>query len=202
MFVAYTATFISFLTVTHYHMPFKDFQGILDDGTYRLGILASAASINYFKFSPDAVLRQIYQKLLRPYVKEHPLTDFDGLKKLCTEKKYAYITMDVAYRHIVTKLPCETVHVPNAYFGMLIATTLRKNHPFRRVFDLRVCELLAAGIVQRIEENAVPRKMTENIEDQDTGATLEETFIIFLILIIGVCISVLILFIEIVTLKL
>ncbi|KAJ4432288.1 hypothetical protein ANN_20906, partial [Periplaneta americana] len=150
MFVAYTATFISFLTVTHYHMPFKDFQGILDDGTYRLGILASAASINYFKvcksginlrrsfllFSPDAVLRQIYQKLLRPYVKEHPLTDFDGLKKLCTEKKYAYITMDVAYRHIVTKLPCETVHVPNAYFGMLIATTLRKNHPFRRVFDL------------------------------------------------------------------
>jgi hypothetical protein len=49
VFVAYSATFISFLTVQHHHLPFTDFQGALDDGTYRVDVLAASADIDYFR---------------------------------------------------------------------------------------------------------------------------------------------------------
>jgi hypothetical protein len=49
LFVAYSATFISFLAVQHHHLPFTDFQGALDDGTYRVDVLAASADIDYFK---------------------------------------------------------------------------------------------------------------------------------------------------------
>jgi hypothetical protein len=48
LFVAYSATFISFLTVQHHHLPFTDFQGALDDGTYRVDVLAASADLDYF----------------------------------------------------------------------------------------------------------------------------------------------------------
>jgi hypothetical protein len=48
VFVAYSATFISFLAVQHHHMPFTDFKGALADGKYRIDVLASSADIDYF----------------------------------------------------------------------------------------------------------------------------------------------------------
>lgn len=51
LFISYSATFISFLTVQHHHLPFSDFQGALDDGTYRVDVLAASADIDYFRVS-------------------------------------------------------------------------------------------------------------------------------------------------------
>jgi hypothetical protein len=48
LFVAYGAAFISFLTVRHHHLPFTDFQGAIDDGTYRVDVQAASADIDYF----------------------------------------------------------------------------------------------------------------------------------------------------------
>jgi hypothetical protein len=48
VFVAYSAAFISFLAVGHHHLPFTDFQGILDDGSYRVDVQAASADIDYF----------------------------------------------------------------------------------------------------------------------------------------------------------
>jgi hypothetical protein len=48
IFVAYGAAFISFLTVRHHNLPFTDFQGAIDDGTYRVDVQAASADIDYF----------------------------------------------------------------------------------------------------------------------------------------------------------
>jgi hypothetical protein len=48
LYVAYAAAFISFLTVQHHHLPFTDFQDAIDDGTYRVDVLAASADIDYF----------------------------------------------------------------------------------------------------------------------------------------------------------
>jgi hypothetical protein len=48
LLVAYSASFISFLTVQHHHLPFTDFQGALHDGSYRVDVLAASADIDYF----------------------------------------------------------------------------------------------------------------------------------------------------------
>jgi hypothetical protein len=49
LFVAYSATFISFLAVRRHDLPFTDFSGLVEDGTYRLGVLSGSARVDFFK---------------------------------------------------------------------------------------------------------------------------------------------------------
>jgi hypothetical protein len=52
LFVAYSAIFISFLTVMRYELPFRDFSGFLADSTYRLAIIEGSADKEYFMVKP------------------------------------------------------------------------------------------------------------------------------------------------------
>jgi hypothetical protein len=49
LFVAYSAIFIAILTVKHYTLPFVDFKGLLDSGTYRFITPGQPAYINLFQ---------------------------------------------------------------------------------------------------------------------------------------------------------
>jgi hypothetical protein len=49
LFIAYSAIFISILTVHHYKMPFVDFQGLLDTETYKLVVPGIPVYISFFK---------------------------------------------------------------------------------------------------------------------------------------------------------
>jgi hypothetical protein len=51
--VAYSATFISFLTVRRTVLPFTDFKGLLYDGTYKLGVFPDSAQMYYFEVSNE-----------------------------------------------------------------------------------------------------------------------------------------------------
>jgi len=56
---AYSAFLISSLAVQHRNLPFRDLQGLLHDGSYRLGVLRNGSDFNNFNvcgrtyFSPD-----------------------------------------------------------------------------------------------------------------------------------------------------
>jgi len=49
LFVAYSATFISFLSVRKFTLPFTDFQGLLWDGRYKLGVIKNSEREAFFK---------------------------------------------------------------------------------------------------------------------------------------------------------
>jgi len=49
LFAAYSATFVSFLTARPYRLPFTDFQGLLNNGKYKLGIQFGSTNQNYFQ---------------------------------------------------------------------------------------------------------------------------------------------------------
>jgi hypothetical protein len=49
LFAAYSAIFISFLAVRRFDLPFKDFQGLLQDGRYVLGVIKNSERESYFK---------------------------------------------------------------------------------------------------------------------------------------------------------
>jgi hypothetical protein len=46
---SYTATFISFLAVRRYKLPFADFEGLLRDDSYRLGVVRGSAHTEFFR---------------------------------------------------------------------------------------------------------------------------------------------------------
>jgi hypothetical protein len=45
---AYSAFLTSSLAVQHQELPFKDFQGLLDDGSYRMGVTSNSSLFNNF----------------------------------------------------------------------------------------------------------------------------------------------------------
>jgi hypothetical protein len=49
LMAAYSAFIISSLAVQHQHLPFRDFQGLLRDGSYKLGVTRDSAHLNDFK---------------------------------------------------------------------------------------------------------------------------------------------------------
>jgi hypothetical protein len=51
LMAAYSAFLISSLAVQHQHLPFRDLQGLLHDGSYRLGVLKNSYEINMFEVS-------------------------------------------------------------------------------------------------------------------------------------------------------
>jgi len=49
LMAAYSAFLISSLAVQHQDLPFRDLQGLLHDGSYRLGILRNSYGFNIFE---------------------------------------------------------------------------------------------------------------------------------------------------------
>jgi hypothetical protein len=46
---AYSAFLISSLAVQHQDLPFRDLQGLLQDGSYRLGVLKNGYEFSMFE---------------------------------------------------------------------------------------------------------------------------------------------------------
>jgi hypothetical protein len=44
----YSASLISSLAVERRHLPFRDLQGLLYDGSYKLGVLGNTSTIEIF----------------------------------------------------------------------------------------------------------------------------------------------------------
>jgi hypothetical protein len=51
LFMAYSATTVSRLAVRRFQLPFRDFQGLLSDGTYGLGVVYGNAHEDLLKVS-------------------------------------------------------------------------------------------------------------------------------------------------------
>jgi hypothetical protein len=48
LMAAYSAFLISSLSVQHQHLPFRDLQGLLYDGSYKLGVMRDTYAFNIF----------------------------------------------------------------------------------------------------------------------------------------------------------
>jgi hypothetical protein len=48
LLAGYSASLISSLAVDRRHLPFRDLQGILRDGSYKLGVVGNTSTFNIF----------------------------------------------------------------------------------------------------------------------------------------------------------
>jgi hypothetical protein len=66
LMAAYSAFLISSLAVQHRALPFRNLQGILDDGSYKLGVMRNSSNFNIFNvwerkyLQPDYLLRYAF----------------------------------------------------------------------------------------------------------------------------------------------
>jgi hypothetical protein len=62
LFMAYCATFISHLTIRRRELPFKDFQGFLNDGIYKFGAVYGSVYEAYLKVRCVYIINNAYRK--------------------------------------------------------------------------------------------------------------------------------------------
>ena len=60
LMAAYSAFLISSLAVQHQHLPFRDLQGLLNEGSYRLGVVRNSSQSNLFDVCGRKYLWQDY----------------------------------------------------------------------------------------------------------------------------------------------
>ncbi|XP_023716990.1 glutamate receptor ionotropic, kainate 2 [Cryptotermes secundus] len=196
LFVAYSATFISFLAVRRHDLPFTDFTGLLKDGTYRLGVLSGSARVDFFKKSKISALNEIYRKLIHPDVTNLPNSDSEGLQRICRNEKYSYVISQTTLRGLARSIPCSIVGVPQAYYTVAATMIISKSSPYKRILNYHVQEIKRTGILTRIEANAWPPKYSEILEEPPSSVNLGTVTVFFVILLMAVIASVFVLAVE------
>ncbi|XP_023717063.1 uncharacterized protein LOC111869631 isoform X2 [Cryptotermes secundus] len=167
MTTSYAATFISFLAVRRYKLPFEDFEGLLKDGSYRLGLNRATGHLHLFQDSDDPLMRQIYTDLIEPEVRSNalPQTDLEGLRKLCDESKYSFLTLDTSLKGLEKEIPCNIVAIPRAFHTTTLSMLISKSSSYRTLFTDHMQEIRRTGLVKRSVDRTWPTKPNELLQE-------------------------------------
>ncbi|XP_021934640.1 uncharacterized protein LOC110837115 [Zootermopsis nevadensis] len=193
LFTAYSAIFISMLAVHQFSMPFSDFQGLVDIGTYRFAVVGLSVYLDLFYQATDPALKQVYQRLIVPNINNLPKTMMEGFQRICDENNYAFAVDDelVSGR----QLSCDVIAVPYAFFRTPASMIVSKSCPYKKLFSLYIEMMRESGILKKLETYTSVIPAAEQVPG--TQASLEDISSVLVIAMIGVLASVICLLAEI-----
>ncbi|XP_071625720.1 probable glutamate receptor isoform X1 [Temnothorax longispinosus] len=156
---AYSAALISFLAVKTFIMPFTTMDGLLKDGTYRFGVVRDSADYSFFKNTSDKIMSVLFDELLMKET-DLPSNYLDGLKHVCKEDKYAFMTLDNMAALLQQKVDCKLEPL-DVITQTTIAMALQPNSPYRGIINANILLLRDSGILQRLLETQWSVQLSE-----------------------------------------
>lgn len=154
---AYSAALISYLAIKTFVMPFTTMEGLLEDGTYRFAVTANSADYSFFQVMTDCYIQIVRLKQLRLFSEQQNTTDkvlrimfeelltretdlpvnyFDGLKRVCREKNYAFMTLDNMASLLQGRVDC-TLEPLDVIMQTTIAMAMPFQSPYRGIIDTK-----------------------------------------------------------------
>ncbi|KAJ8679007.1 hypothetical protein QAD02_014794 [Eretmocerus hayati] len=190
LLATYSGCLTSYVAVTIPTLPFSDFAGFAEDGSYRLAVIQQSNDPDIFINSTDMILRKMQRLMVDP--PDQPRTLMDGFNKAC-HQNLAFYSTEAIKSQINALIPCDLVYVKSGTMDSL-GITLTKNSQYRRIFNYHLVKLRDVGIMGRLRAASYARvNPPENkFQPVDIGAV----FSILLILGMGMMLSVLILILE------
>jgi hypothetical protein len=81
-------------------------------------------------------MRQIYTDLIEPEVRSNalPETDLEGLRKLCDESKYSFLTLDTSLKGLEKEIPCNVVPISYAFHTTTLSMLISKSSNYKTLF--------------------------------------------------------------------
>ncbi|XP_032687916.1 uncharacterized protein LOC116852050 [Odontomachus brunneus] len=156
---AYSASLISFLAVNTFVMPFTTMSGLLKDGTYRFGVVGDSADFSFFQNTSDKILRVLFDELLMKET-DLPRNYMDGLKRVCKEDKYAFMTLDNMAAILQERVDCKLEPL-DVITHITVAMAVRPNSPYRGIINANLLLLRDSGILQRLLQTQWSVQITE-----------------------------------------
>ncbi|KDR17642.1 probable glutamate receptor [Zootermopsis nevadensis] len=193
MFTSYSGALVSTIASRKAILPFKTFQDFLNDGTYRLGVVANSSTISNMKESSETLLQKVYESLL-PDIGNLPKRNNEGLRRACEDGRYAY--MSPLYVLLTNAATCTLQTVPHAFISSTKAMAAVKGSPYRLVLKQTFRTIRRSGIFRRICSETLtgqPQEKETTFYSVDHNAVSPLLSILF----IGMVASILILTVEI-----
>ncbi|KAJ4427788.1 hypothetical protein ANN_25441 [Periplaneta americana] len=144
--ISYSASLLSYIMTKTYRLPFTDFQEFLNDGSYKLGVMANSAYIPFFKNSTDLVMRQVYQRHIAPYESTLPQRFSDAMEMLCKGHNFASLFPEAFPISMLKRQNCTMEKVPNAFVRPIGSMITPKNSPYREILKHTISSLYWGGV--------------------------------------------------------
>ncbi|XP_034196676.2 glutamate receptor ionotropic, delta-1 [Osmia lignaria lignaria] len=186
---AYSASLISYLTVSTVNLPFTTVEGFAADGSYQLIALKHSADYDSIMSAKHGVLPKL--KNLLKEKEDLAVTVNDGFLQVCTEKVGFYVTQ--VLKDAMGSIPCEVVDIEASRFDSL-ALVLNKGSPYTGIINYHLQQFKDNGILNRLG-NTYLRRSRSNDNGYNT-VTLDSIAPILAILTGGILLACSILLLE------
>nr|XP_050865887.1 glutamate receptor 3-like isoform X2 [Vespula vulgaris] len=188
---AYSAALISFLTSENHVLPFHSLETFVEDGTYHLIPTHGTAFFDKFANSKDPVAEKVLKLTLTN--EKLPITELEGFKRICKNRKLAIYTNDQADRKSNMKLPCNVVRIETGHKNSF-AMVLSKYNPFTDIINFQLQKFINNGMMNRLKDTSFKMKSNHMIKHQPVPLISVLSLILFFS--IGIVLSTCILIIE------
>ncbi|XP_076677003.1 glutamate receptor ionotropic, delta-2 isoform X2 [Andrena cerasifolii] len=142
---AYSASLISFLTISTVSLPFTTLEGFAHHGSYKLIVFKNSADYDMIVSANDSVSLKL-TKLMKQK-QDLPLMVLDGFEQVCSGTVGFYITE--AIKNAMSYVPCHVSHIEADRIDSL-ALALRKGSPYTGLVNYQL---------QRFKDNGVLNKL-------------------------------------------
>ncbi|KAL2712484.1 hypothetical protein V1478_018007 [Vespula squamosa] len=143
---AYSASLISFLTVTTGSLPFSSLDDFANARSYHLIVFGNSADYDMFVNAKDEVIVKM-MTLMKPK-RQLPTSLHDGFDQVCQEK-VAFYTTEEMKKTLNLYLPCKVNYIETGRSDSL-AMTLPKGSPFKGVINYHLQKFIDNGIMNRL----------------------------------------------------
>ncbi|PSN40739.1 hypothetical protein C0J52_16799 [Blattella germanica] len=195
---AYSAIFISFLTVRHIYTPFTTFEDILREGTYKLGILQRSVELNFFdQTAKDSVLHDVYNQLILPTLDESISDTLTGLQRVCIEPNFGFVCDSTRAASVMNKVTCQLVAVSQAFIPATGTFIIGKHSPYRRIINNNLESMRRHGELGRLFVHAMPANIYKDSSDSSLiHVRIQQVIPVLTILFASIIVATIFLFAE------
>jgi len=67
----------------------------------------------FFQLTTGGIESAVYKKLIAPFKNDLPATNVDGWRRVCTDHKYAYVSLNHLITNFSLSLSCQLVPLPD-----------------------------------------------------------------------------------------
>ncbi|XP_069681550.1 glutamate receptor-like [Periplaneta americana] len=164
LFAGYSSFLTSYLTLRRTVVPFNNFQELLQDRSYSLGVTFHSSTYAFFRDNNDPVIQGVFNKLLKPTEDDLPRTHEEGVRRVCEGPKYAHVLPQEASSSLLRNATCDIIFVHGANIPGRRAMALVKHSPFRGLFKNNIQRMLETGILKELRQ----RYLSFVLQDENT----------------------------------
>ena len=83
------------------------------------------------------IKRDVYKKLIAPYKNDLPDTPLNGLRRVCADQKFAFITFYIPDTQLARELSCQVMPLPDKIYSNTLAFLISKDSPYKGLINWR-----------------------------------------------------------------